>query len=296
MAKYREEYKIVDPNTGEEVGPPQIFEGETKEEVKEKIKAAHIHSAAAFYRTKRAVKLGTLMEPDPDQPIQTFEERPLSADERVALANQLKDPAQLDAGMTRLLEAKFGAPVEVIRQKLRETELSQRIEFTREQIAAFKEEHPEYVESATNRDTLIKYLNKNGWSITKKNLEIAFADLVEDGLIVTRAVKQEPEVEPATVATVSETQLAPAVEPGITEPPTTEPPISGEPTVVRPKVSSSGIGRNASSVGTTGGTFQPKEITFKEVDALSSEEYAKRLTNDPEFARQVEELYAGRKK
>lgn len=295
MAKYRREYQITNA-AGDPVGPPQIFEAETKDELLEKMEAAHKNAAAKFYETKRAAKLGALMEPDPDQPIQTFEERPLTADERVSLSNQIKDPSTLDAGMTRFLEAKFGAPVEVIRQKLRETELNQRIQYTREQIADFKEDHPEYVESEGNRDTLIKYLNKRGWPITKKNLEIAFADLAEDGLILTRAVEQETEVEPVAVATATEVLPAPAVEPEITEPLTTEPPISGEPTVVRPKVSSSGLGRNNSSVGPTGASAKPQGITLQEVNAMSSTEYVKRLNNDKEFAKQVEELYASMKK
>lgn len=292
MARYREEYQITNPS-GEPVGPPQIFEAETKDEMISKIKAAHQNAASKFYETKRAVKLGLLLEPDPDQPIQTFEERQLTADERVRIADEMKNPATADAALTRWLEAKVGAPIETFRENLRETEQNRRIRFVQEQVELFKTDHPEYVESEINRDTLVRYLNKKKWPITKTNLELAFADLVEDGLLITQVARQTTEGVPASVAT-EEVPPAPNAEPEITVPATAATPISEA--AVRPRVSSSGLGREHSSVGSTPATIQPKGITIQEVNAMTSQQYADRLRTDPTFKEQVEALFAPVKK
>ena len=294
MAKYREEYQITNP-TGEPVGPPQIFEADTKDELIAKLKAAHQNAAAKFYETKRQVKLGLLMEPDAERPVQEFTERPLSADERVRLSEDIKNPATFDSAMTRFLESKFGAPISVVRENLQEVEQNKYIRFVREQIDLFKDDFPDYIESESNRQSLVTYLQKKGWPITRKNLGIAYTDLLEEGdiLIVRQAGADRSTVESDAVATV-ENQPAPSAESEITVPATENAPIS-ENSVVRPAVSSSGIRRSDSSVGSTPASVTPKGITIQEVNAMSSAQYAARLSADPEFAKQVEALYAGKK-
>lgn len=290
MAKYREEYQIKN-RAGEPIGPPQVFEAETKDELIEKIRAAHQNSAAEMYETKRAAKLGIMLEPDPDQPIPSFEERLLTADERVRIADQMKNPATAYEANKTLVEALLGAPIETVRENLRQTEVYKRADFIREQVQIFKDENPDYVESETNRDTLRRYLAKKDWPMTHRNLGIAFAELKsEEGLLVVRAAKT-PEVEAGSPTAASVTPPAPVVETEITVPPTTATPISATPAVVRPTVSSSGIRRSDSSVGATPTVIKPGGITIQEVNALSADQYAKRLRDDPSFKEQVEALF-----
>lgn len=295
MAKrYRKEYSITN-EYGEVVGPPQVFEADTKDELAEMIMAAHQNAAAALYKAKRNAKLGQMLEPDPDQPIQTFEERLLTADDRVRLAKELNDPAKQNDAFTTLLEAKFGAPTETIRQTLRTTEIEARKQFVREQVEVFKSEHPDYVESEGNRNALVKLLNKKGWPITAKNLAIAYNELAEDGLLVLRAktpevVETPPAIEASTVVESTTNQSAEITQ--TTEAVTQN---SGETAVVQGPASS-GMRRSDSSVGTTTQTTQVQGVTLREINAMNSEQYAKRLASDPEFAKQVEKLYADLKK
>src|SRR5258705_13097245 len=78
---------------GSPVGPLQYFEADSLEELLEKKDVAHQNAAVKLYETRKANKLGVALEPDKDEPIQTFEERPLTAEERVKLTKALNDPS-----------------------------------------------------------------------------------------------------------------------------------------------------------------------------------------------------------
>lgn len=292
MAKYKEEYSILN-DAGEPIGPPQVFEADTKEELLAKIVASNKNISKKWYEMKRADKLGLLRDNKPDDAIaiQSFEERSLSADERVRIASELKG-SDADAALTRWIEAKFGAPIDSIRENLREVETNKYIRFVDEQVSAFKTDHPEYIESEYNRDTLTKYLAKQKWSITKKNLELAYADLLESDQLVTRKAIEVPPVSAATETVVP----APAVQTEITAVPTVTAPISEVSTVVRPTVSSSGLRRSDSSVGAAPTTIKTAGITIQEVNAMSADDYAKRLREDPTFKTQIESLFTPAKK
>src|SRR5271166_2631312 len=100
--------QLKDPQTGDPVGPLQYFEADTLEELLEKKDAAHANAAVKLYETRKAVKLGILIEPDKDEPIPTYEEHLLTADERVRIDRMLKDPATQSEAINLLLEAKLG--------------------------------------------------------------------------------------------------------------------------------------------------------------------------------------------
>lgn len=290
MKKYTEKYQITNPS-GEPVGPPQVFEADTKDEMISMLRAAHQNAASKFYETKKAVKLGLLMEPDSERPIQEFVERPLTADERIRLTSELGNASTQDSAFTKLLEAKFGAPLSIVRENLQEVEQNKYIRFVAEEIRKFTLDFPDYVKSDSNRDTLRDYLMKKGWPVTRKNLGIAYTDLLEEGdiLVTTQPVDEEIEVAPATVSSV-ENQPALPLETEITVPVTEVAPISAPTSVVRPAVSST-LGRGSSSVPAAP-TVKAKGITKQEVNDMSATDYAKRCATDPEFVKQVEVLYA----
>jgi len=63
------------------------------------------------------------------------------------------------------------------------------------------------------------------------------------------------------------------------------------PTDVRPKNSSSGLGRSNSSGVPTDATPKAPGISIRDINRMSAAEYQKAL-QDPEFRKQVEALYA----
>jgi hypothetical protein len=294
--KWVREYQPKDEH-GLPVGPPQRFEADTQQELIDKLAAAHENASVKLYQTKKAVKLGTMLEPDKDEPIQTFEERPLTADERVKVGKLLNDPNTQADALKILLEAQFGAPVESVRQVLREAEIDKRVKRIRECIAEFKLAHPEYVESELNRDTMTKYLDKHNMPYTKKNLEIAFEDLTQDGLLTLKAPKAE--VPKPASGDPAPNAAAPAGTETIPPPSTNAPAIPVEPTEVRPKQSSSGLGRENSSAAPVSGAPKVTGITIREINSMTSDQYAKALRDGiparnitaAEFAKAIQDLY-----
>lgn len=292
--KWTREYQPKDEN-GLPVGPPQKFEADTQQELIDKLAAAHENASVSLYKAKKANKLGTMLEPDKDEPMQTFEERPLTAEERIKVNKLLNDTNTQADAMKILLEAQFGAPVESVRQVLREAEIAKRVERIRESISDFRKAHPEYVESESNRDTMTKYLDKHNMPYTKKNLEIAFEDLMQDNLLTVRA----PQAAVLPSAPVTPVAAAPAVEPTIPAQPTQDPAIPVTPTEVRPKQSSSGLGRGDSSAPPSSAAPKTVGITVREINAMTSDQYAKALRegiparniSSADFNAAIKELY-----
>lgn len=278
---------------GNLVGNPQYFEDDTLEGLLEKKDAAHANASVALYETRKKVKLGEMLEPDPEEPIQTFEERALTADERVKLTKALNDPATAPDALRTLIEAQFGAPVSAVREALQQVEIDKRVKSIQLAIAEFKEQTPDYVESAANRENIEKYMEKHKLRYTVKNLKIAFNALKDDDLITIRAPKAV-ETTPAP-APASQSAGAPAPTPAIPEgEKKAAPAIPNEPTEVRARSSSSGLGRDNSSA--VPGAVAPKAqgITIRDINRMSAQEYQQKL-QDPEFRKAVEELYSPKK-
>lgn len=271
--KWVKEYQPRDPNTGDAIGPKQVFEADTQQELIDKLAAAHENASVAVYKTKQAAKLGTLIsvEPDPDMPVKTYEEKVLSADDRIQLAAALKDPANTPHVIKKLL-ASFGIPADDIRELLQERENQKRIDFVNQQVALFNEAHPEYVGSDFNNDKMLRYLNKNDLACTKKNLEIAYADLTSEGLLTIRAAEQPTPEAPVTPE--PEVAAAPAPELAIPASATTAAPISAPATEVRPKSSSSGLSsRGSSAASATGAAPKVAGITAQDIIKMTSEDF-----------------------
>lgn len=287
--KFTMSSQFKDPTSGVPVGPLQYFEADSLEELLEKKDAAHESAAVKLYETRRANRLGEMLEPDPEEePLQTFEEKQLTADDRVKLTKMLSDPAQAAEAHKILLEVQLGAPIETVRAMLREQEIQKRVNSIRSEIAAFREETPEYVECDTNSDFMKKYMEKKKYAYTKKNLKIAFEALKRDELLVLQAPRAAV---PATPAPVTPAAAAPAPEPAIPVSATPAPAIPGEPPVVQPRQSSSGLGRNNSTAEPLNGAPKTPGITIRDINKMSAEQYAQAL-KDPEFKKQVDTLYA----
>jgi hypothetical protein len=289
--KWVEEYQFKDPETGAPIGPPQRFEAPTQKELIKKLIAAHENASVALYKTRRAVKLGNMLEPDPDEPIRTFEPRVLTADERLKVTKMLSDPSTVVEGYRLLSEATYGASPEDVRASLQDREIQKRVESIQDAIAQFKRETPDYVESEQNGADLKKYMEKKNLRYTAKNLKIAFEDLVNEGILTVRAKTTQAAVPATPVAAPA--AAAPAVSQEIPVTPTTPAPaIPVVPTEVRPTNSSSGLGRDNSSAPAPGAT-PPKTvgISIRDINKMTAAQYQE-FIKDPENRKQVEALYA----
>lgn len=277
--KFVREYQPKD-EWGNPVGPIQHFEAETLDELADKLAAAHENASMDVYKSRKALKLGILLEPDPaDEPIPNFEEQQLTADERMDISSALNDPNLSQDAVKRLLKS-FGIPVEAIRQMLVDKEIEKRINRGREETQKFLEAHPEYVHSDENRDLLLKYMEKRKQALTKKNLEIAYEDLRHQGLLIVQAPQQtKKEVVPPAPAPVVAAEVPPAPA-EIPPAPTAAAPISAAPAALpRPAQSASGLGRDNASAVPMPTPPKAKGITAQEITRMSSSDYAFALQN-----------------
>jgi hypothetical protein len=288
-----ESYQPVD-ESGNPVGPLQKFEGKTQAELLEKIVAAHKNASVKVHQLQVANKLGTLLEPDPEEPIVEFKERQLTADERVKINKMLADPGTAPEAYKIMLEAQLGAPANVIRQKFQELEINKRQDKARVEGAAFLKAHPEYVDVDANNDLIVKYLNKRKLGYTKKNIEIAYEDLKNSGVLIIQSPVAPVSKAIETPTPASQATIPPVVTPvpGDSGQPKADTQVpTGEQPPLQPKQSSSGLKRDNSSAQP--GTEAPKTagISIREINRMSAAEYSERL-KDPEFRKQVEALFA----
>lgn len=272
--KFSIEYQIEDDN-GQPIGPPQHFEADTQKELLDLVKNAHRASAKEMYKEKKARKIGDLITPDPEQPIQRFERKALSADERTRIAAAIKDPQTSPEAVRTLMEAEFGAPIENIRQALQYVEVRQRIDMANLETDKFLARHPEYVQCDSNEELIKRWLNKRTLAITAKNLELAYEDLGD--MVTKRAPKQDvPTPEPVQVPTVAtpveEVQQAPPQTEAIPSAVTPASAITEQPAEVRPTKSSSGLTRDS---GGTPPPVAPKtpEIPYALLSRMNSTQY-----------------------
>lgn len=293
--KFTIEWQNKDEN-GNPIGTLQHFEADTQKELLEKVAASAQNAQIKMYDEMKKRKIGDLITPDPDTPVPTFERRNLSADDRVRLATAMKDPQTMVNATRELIEAEFGAPIDSLRQTLQGAEVRKRIDVANYQSELFADAHPEYYGCAGNKEMMLKWLEKhkdkngNGLAITRKNLELAYEDLSgANGGPDLLAHEPKPAPISAATTTVATTEPAPAPTAAIPPAATTVPAITDPTTEVRPKQSSSGLGRGDSSAVPSAAAPKTPGITLREIAQMDSVTYQKRL-QDPAFRKMVDEL------
>lgn len=285
--KFQIDYQIEDDN-GNAIGPPQHFEADTQKELLDKVAAAHKNASRKMYDEMKKRKFGDIIAPDPETPIQKFEARPLTADERVRIANASKDPATAIEAYQQMIEATFGAPIEKIRNTLQYSEVRQRIDQSDYESRLFAAAHPDYYPSDANKEKILTWLEKHTppLAITKKNLELAYEDLTASNMLTLRP--------PERVSAKPEEVQAPPPPAAIPPAATADPAITGPTTEVQaplvPKQSSSGLGRSDGSATPPATPPKAPGITMAQINRMTSIDFDRRVREDPVFKKAVEEM------
>lgn len=175
----REVYrKVVDLGDGK----PQVFTASTKDELIEKLFTAQTNASKRINELKsERQKLLATVEPDPEQPNTNYKPRTLSNEEELEIANDLQ--SNPSGALAKALEAILGAPLSEVRQTLADVKRRDEVMSIGKQ---FIERHPEYPVTAQNEKLMGEYIQKNKLAWTLKNLELAFADLQEAGLVTAK--------------------------------------------------------------------------------------------------------------
>ncbi len=298
------EYQPVDEHN-RPVGGKQRFSYTTMEELVSKLEKAHSNSILGMREAKRKARLGTPevdtlpteLERNP-APIQ-FKEKPLTSEERFAIAQDMADPEKFESARDRLFESAYGVPPAQLRETLNEQQTQTQQILARQNAEVWLERHPEFYSCAENINTVCEWMTKTGLKPSVKNFEFAQAKMEEAGLLLSSPIVREVLPEVAPVAPVVEIQpklQAVAVEPvRINEIPV---PQSSVEVLTEKRTQQSHIPSGLNNrVAPVGGAMAPSAtdaLTLRDIDAMPSEDYRKQIMTNPAFVKRVNELEATR--
>lgn len=182
---------------------------------------------------------------------------PLTAEEKLAIVQQIADPELFDKAAARIVRASVGDP-EILRSRI--SRIEQRLDRSNvhDEALAFRRSRPDYYPTNDNLQTLAAWIEKNQLDPIKENFELAY-DTLKDVL----------ETRPAAPVSV--------------QPPADPKPVP----VADPRPPASGLTRNNSS---DSGPITNIGITRQELDRMSGDEYKKRLLHEKGFREKVEAL------
>ena len=167
----------------------QVFEAPTKDELLDKLANAQLHATRKIKELNRKVKEGGI-KTDPLKPATKFEVKSLTAEEQFMLGQELQ--TNPTGAIAKLFKSTVGVTPDELREVL--ADAKQVSDTAREQRegAKFIASRPEYLDSDANKNVMVSYLQKNNLAFTANNLEIAFDDLVDAGLVATKEQKETP--------------------------------------------------------------------------------------------------------
>jgi hypothetical protein len=190
--KRREVYvKTVDLGDGSQ---PQTFKAATKDELIEKILKAQENASRRIKALKEENrKLMQSVQPDAAAPVKSFEPQTLTPEQELELINELQtNPTE---GLKKALKAVLGQDAEEIRKDLSDLRSIRQKEAVKAIGQEFINAHPEYPITNANEKLMGEYIQKNKLGWTVKNLELAFADLQEAGLVTVASAPTLPNEE-----------------------------------------------------------------------------------------------------
>jgi len=304
----RYEYQPVDEHQ-RALGGRQVILYTTQDELVEKLQLQNVELIRKLRSVSRDARLGRSKDdiaPEVEriEPLVNFTEKPLSAEDRFTISQQLNDPEKFESARDKLFESAVGVTPDILRKTLNETQMQTQQLVARQNAQEWLYQHPEFYQCQENIDTVVDYMVKNGLKPVVKNFEFAQTQMQEAGLLLSSPIVREAPV-PAPVIPAP----APVVEaPKLQEPapesvrineipvpqggtppaviPTVEKRQSHAPSSLNNRISSS-TGNNASAAS------EIEKLTYADIERMPSDEYKRNLTN-PAFAKHVNELEAKR--
>lgn len=298
---YTSEYQICEEDGTTAIGRPTRLVARTLAEMYAKQREVHTQATRAFHRLKKQKlsfkqEKSTLLSPE-------------AIAEAARIALEEKDPAKVASIIEATIESKYQTrEQELLKKENYETGRAISNEFMRRHLH-------DYNPCAANKKAMAEYFVENNLEFTLDNLEVAFADLMEQGdklAPVDGATRQATvAANPAPVATaatpaapvipVAETpatvpaSAAPAQPQAVVTPPveataTTPAAAPNVPTPARRPGVSGGIAPGSLSAqrpGTPDPVLARKEF-LQAVNKMPAAEMKLKLKNDPQFVKQLQ--------
>lgn len=299
------EFQPTDEN-GRPIGGKQVLKYHTHEELVTKLQEQNVLILRKLRQETRKNRLGVMDDetlPDDTPRFRTpleFKKRELSPDERVKLSRDMLDPELFDEAFDTALEAKLGARPDAIRATLQQQQDEHLRLMAKIETDAFLANNPDYYKCQENYEAITGWMVKRNLDPVRENFQLAYNTLKSLDVLTqagptdnlpqqhvqygrpVEVLKEEPLPEPVEVA-------APAPVP-----------------TPAPRIGSGLTRKNADDVGTTRSVSD--EVTYElvdpysgakkiykgmqAIDAMPSDEYKRRLLQDPTFVQKVDKIEA----
>src|ERR1035437_2355494 len=173
LEEKRYTYQPTD-DQGRTLGGPQVIVYTTEQELVEKMTKNSIELIRKLRSVTRENRLGKYVEDLPTEldrlpSTVQFTEKPLSAEDRYSIAQDMNDPAKFDSARDRLLESALGATPAQIRETLNQQQLQTQQLIARQNAQEWMGLHPEFYVCQENVNTVIDWMVKNGLQPTARN-------------------------------------------------------------------------------------------------------------------------------
>jgi hypothetical protein len=309
LSEQKYEYQPVDEEN-RPIGGRQVIKYRTNEELRDKLVEQNTLLIRKLRKETRNNRLGISEKDEIPEDAQKyngpieFKPRQLTDDERFDISRRLLDPTTSVDATAQLLEAQLGAPLATLGQTLSDIQTENLKLRARVEVNAFMQDNPDYYKCGENFEAITSWMLRYNLAPVKANFQKAY-----DTLRSVNALVEGPRVE---VEVPVQTPV-PVVEEPIRQEIPLEVPVTPIPVVRVP----SGLTReNSSEIGpanipgsdivyetTVGGSItkvngvevvtggQKRVYTGKAaIDAMSGEEYKRRLLHEPGFAKKVQAL------
>lgn len=290
------EYQPLDEHN-RPMGGKQVIKYHTPDELAQKLTEQNTLLIRKLRQVTRENRLGTpATENIPSEAarfenVAEYKEKPLTADERFQLTQDLNDPEKFASARDRLLESAVGVTPAELRRRLNDQQMTILQLRAKENFLTFAEQQAfltGHGETDTeNAQILTDWMFKNKLAPTVDNFQSASSTLRSAGLLNEAPVVQQVHV-PQHIAVVPVESVVPkAQEPVV-------PPVRiNEPEPVQPKRHSqvpSGLNDRVSSAsGVPPASATDNSLTLADIDAMSGDQYKKAARN-PAFVKLVNRL------
>lgn len=285
---------------GHNMGGKQVIKYRTIEEFQKKSADINTNLQRELRKVSRKQRLGivdavtlpTDVEKLPS--VLSFERKPLTAEERFELTQQLANPETCEAARDRLLES---AGYNDMQKTV--ADLNERVRQNDAYVAfqIFVNQTPEFYAHQENVELLCDWVLKNGLNPTPRNFALAYSTAKEAGLLLEPPIVREapaavvePQPEAVVVAApVVPENTVPESQTPVAEAARIDAPVQPQ-TKSQARVPSGLNSRVASNTGVEQSTTEKPAFTLAQINRMSADEYKRRLMTMPGFSKLVETL------
>lgn len=264
---------VIETSEGKRISS---FKARTERELTEVLLRSQVNASQEISR---------LRKPDRGRAALKVERKELSPADRLRLSTEMSDPNRVVEAVEEIVTARQGIAPDQLGAEFGRMSTEQQNDFYAAEANAFRTDHPEFYPVPQNRDALFEELKANGWDLTRNNLAIAFATVLERGDIIpwpsdTQASEpnHEPNAQPVYTDGIAPSNGQSAPNPLPSPRPRT--------------IATTGLRASDASAVAPPPPTRKQKYTRADIERMSRAEYNDRLRSDPDFRRQVDAMGA----